>query len=122
MLKLNLKHLFNERGITQPYTYLQKHGIPRHTARRILNGEHTHLHFHYIELLCEAFICTPNDLFEYIPAQQDTLAANHPLNNLKKEALDFSWLQSTANMPLQELHQLIRKVKEEIDQAPQTER
>jgi DNA-binding Xre family transcriptional regulator len=122
MIKLNLGPLFEARGIEKPYSYLLKKGIPRHTAQRILSGEHTHLHFRHVELLCKAFNCSPNDLLIYIPNKEEQLPENHPLHQLKKESVDFSWLQSTANMPLQELHQLIRKVKEEIDQAPQTER
>lgn len=114
MLKLNLSRLLSERGITQACNYLIKHGIPRHTAQRILSGQHTQLHFRHIETICKILVCSPNDLLQYIPSKEEKLTENHPLQALKREGDDFNWLQTTANMPIDELHQLIGQIKEKV--------
>ncbi len=121
MLKLNLSRLFNERGISQPCIYLIKHNIPRHTAQRILSGEHTHLHFTHVETLCKALVCTPNDLLEYIPDKEEGLLENHPLKALKRQSDHFNWLQKTAGIPLPELQQLINQINQQIHQKNSTE-
>ncbi len=122
MIKLNLGPLFEARGIEKPYSYLLKKGIPRHTAQRILSGEHTHLHFRHVELLCKAFNCSPNDLLIYIPNKEEQLPENHPLHQLKKESVSFNWLQNTANLPINQLQQLIVQIKTQLDQSPEQNR
>lgn len=121
MLKLNLSPLFEARGIQHPGNYLYKKGIPRHTAQRILSGEHTHLHFRYVELLCKALNCSPNDLLVYIPGKEEQLPENHPLHQLKSKVTDFSWIQNTANLPMAELQQLISQIKEQLNQKNKPE-
>lgn len=121
MLKLSLRRLFSERGISQPSNYLMKLGIPRHTAHRILSGEHTHLHFRHVETLCKALVCTPNDLLEYIPGKEDALPEKHPLKSLKRQSDPFNWLQKTGSIPLSELQQLINQINQQIQQKNSTE-
>lgn len=121
MLKLNLNPLFSERGISEPCTHLIKQGIPRHTAQRILSGFHTKLDFRHLETLCKVFMCSPNDLLQYIPAQEEQLPENHPLHQLKRESTPFNWLQTTTRLPLLELQQLISQIKVQLDQKTKSE-
>lgn len=120
MLKLNINALCITRGVQYPLVYLQKIGIPRHSARNMLNGTPTHLNFRYLNILCKAFVCTPNDLLEYTPAQNEQLPPDHPLLELKRENSGFNLLQYTAKMPLTELHQLIRQIQTNSDKNQET--
>ena len=122
MIKLNLSPLFEARGIQNPKNYLYKNGIPRHTAQRILSGEHTQLHFRHVELLCKVLNCSPNDLLVYLPGKDQQLPENHPLHQLKKESLNFNWLQNTASLPINQLQQLIVQLKTQLEQSPEQNR
>ena len=113
MLHLNLKPIFEARGIERPYTYLVKAGISRATAHNILSSKTRVFRFDHIELLCSVLICEPNDLLSYTPDSQMTLPESHPLNNLRKEeAYQSSIKDSLANIPYKELKALTAQLLE----------
>lgn len=113
MLNLNLKPIFEARGIERPYTYLVKAGISRATAHNILQSKTRVFRLDHIELLCKVLICEPNDLLAYTPDAQTILPETHPLNNLRKDATYPSNIKdSLANIPYKELKALISQLLE----------
>lgn len=113
MLNLNLKPIFEARGIERPYTYLVKAGISRATAHNILSSKTRVFRLDHIELLCKLLICEPNDLLSYKADPQTTLHETHPLNNLRKEeAYQSSIKDSLANIPYKELKALTAQLLE----------
>ena len=113
MLNLNLKPIFEARGIERPYTYLVKAGISRATAHNILHSKTRIFRLDHIELLCKVLICEPNDLLAYTPDAQTILPETHPLNNLRKESTSQSNIKdSLANIPYKELKALTSQLLE----------
>jgi len=72
MLKLNLQKLFRLHGIQNPGNYLFSRGISnRGTAYNLAGGKVKYPNTTHIEALCKIFDCTPNDLFEWTPRNED---------------------------------------------------
>lgn len=115
MLNLNLKPIFEARGIERPYTYLVKAGISRATAHNILSSKTRVFRLDHIELLCRVLICEPNDLLSYTPDSQTIVPDIHPLNNLtKEEASQSSIKNSLANIPYKELKEITAQLFEKM--------
>jgi len=111
MLNLNLKPIFEARGIERPYTYLVKAGISRATAHNILSSKTRVFRLDHIELLCRVLNCEPNDLLAYTPDAQTILPETHPLNNLRKVTASQTNLKdSLANIPYKELKELTKQL------------
>lgn len=113
MLNLNLKPIFEARGIERPYTYLVKAGISRQCAHNILSSKTRVFRLDHIELLCRVLNCEPNDLLSYTPDSQTILSETHPLNNLRQEVISqTSMKDSLANIPYKELKALTSQLLE----------
>ncbi len=111
MLNLNLRPIFQARGIERPYTYLVKAGISRATAHNILNSKTRIFRLDHIELLCRVLICEPNDLLAYTPDPGSPLQDTHPLNNLiQDDASKPGIKQSFANLPYKELKEITKQL------------
>lgn len=111
MLNLNLRPIFQARGIERPYTYLVKAGISRATAHNILNSKTRIFRLDHIELLCRVLICEPNDLLAYTPDPGSPLQDTHPLNNLIQDDTSKPGIkQSFANLPYKELKEITKQL------------
>lgn len=111
MLNLNLKPIFQARGIERPYTYLVKAGISRATAHNILNSKTRIFRLDHIELLCRVLICEPNDLIAYTPDPDTPLQDTHPLNNLIQDDTSKPGIkESFANIPYKELKEITKQL------------
>lgn len=111
MLNLNLRPIFQARGIDRPYTYLVKAGISRATAHNILNSKTRVFRLDHIELLCRVLICEPNDLLAYIPDPSAPLQDTHPLNNLIHDATSKPGIkESLASIPYKELREITKQL------------
>ena len=111
MLNLNLRPIFQARGIERPYTYLVKAGISRATAHNILNSKTRIFRLDHIELLCRVLICEPNDLLAYTPDPGSPLQDTHPLNNLIQDDTSKPGIkQSFANIPYKELKEITKQL------------
>lgn len=85
MLKLNLDRLFTLYNITKPIGFLSNNGFNANTAMRLTNGTIKTLKPSQIESLCIAFRCTPNDLFEWTPAEKIVHPEEMALSQLIRE-------------------------------------
>jgi DNA-binding Xre family transcriptional regulator len=108
MLALNLKRVFALRGIEKPSGFMFKHGINRQTTYNLLRQETSVVKIEHIELLCRLLKCTPNDLFEW-EGGADSLSANHPLNDLKRNQTVQSIKEMIKDIPLEKMENLIKE-------------
>jgi DNA-binding Xre family transcriptional regulator len=84
MLKISVHPLLHFRGVKPSVKYLQKQGLPYHTARHIFADHMCYFNLSTIEKLCTALHCTPNDLIFYTPSKE-TVPPDHPLHTLNLE-------------------------------------
>jgi hypothetical protein len=82
MLIWNLQSVCKARGIERPYSFLIKSGLPEWAATSILNNTRNTIQFKYLEIICAALNCTPDDLFQWKPDPHKTLPEGHQLYKL----------------------------------------
>ena len=85
MLKLNIEKHCRLRGIINPVQYLQKAGISYFMAYKLVNGHSDRISIKKLEWLCNVFKCTPNDLFDWTPNDNDEATDKHHLAELRAE-------------------------------------
>jgi DNA-binding Xre family transcriptional regulator len=91
MLKLNFHKIFRLRGIANPAKYLIQNGFTSSIAYNIIKLKTPALKLENLERLCAILSCTPNDIIEYFPDKNFSLAETHPLQKLKHiESLNFA--------------------------------
>ena len=116
MLFLNLKPIFNARGIEKPYSFLVKNGFTYHAATNLLNSNTRIFRLDQIERLCEVLLCEPNDLLLWKPDSGKTIAPNNPLHKLIDTNENKTDLKnSLLNLPYQQLKEISNKLTKEIE-------
>lgn len=110
MLTLNLRPIFEARGIERPYSFLVKAGLASVTAHNLLNNKSSSIRFDHLELLCRLLVCEPSDLFIWRPNKQDAIPSNHPLYNLKEEAIDTTIQQTLSTLPYRTLKEVTKRM------------
>ncbi|MEI6124723.1 MAG: helix-turn-helix transcriptional regulator [Bacteroidota bacterium] len=106
MLTLDLKTIFNERAIQNPYTFLVKSGLSPQSATKILNSQTRVFRLDHIEIICDKLNCTPNDLLTWTPKRDAYLAETHSLNKLKQNRNNFQLQDTLKTMSLEQLNEI----------------
>ncbi len=106
MLTLNLKHVLEARGINKPLPFLAEAGIPYQTALTLVKKPVAMLRLAYIEKICRALHCTPNDLLEWKAEDNDAIAQDHPLHELKRDESARALHDILQTLPLSRLKEV----------------
>jgi DNA-binding Xre family transcriptional regulator len=118
MLTFNFTRIFKSRGIDKPFSYLVKLGYSDNFATRIVNNRIERLNLKDIEKLCEHFQCTPNDLLEWIPSNQDLNNETHPLISIKRSNKVVELTKILNSIPLDKLNDIETMINKEIKITP----
>jgi len=106
MLTFDLKPIFKERAIENPYTFLVKAGLSPQSATKMLNSQIRIFRLDHIEIVCQLLNCTPNDLLTWSPKTATKLPETHSLNKLKRNKFDFQLQDTLKTMSLEQLNEL----------------
>ena len=107
MLHFNPHHVFAARGITNPYAFLVKAGIPPNTASQIARKDAKVVKFTHLETMCLALNCAPHDLMEWQPSDKGNVSPDHPLHALERKEEDAQQLsKAIKTLPLNKLKQV----------------
>lgn len=112
MLKLDLQPIFRMRDIKYPYTFLRAHGFTHNIAAKLVSGKPRQCYYRHIEQLCRILLCTPNDLFVWIPDENNVYPDNLPLKGLMMKPEEFSLVEEMKKMPFDEMVRFQEKVAE----------
>ncbi len=113
MLRYNFQRLFVKRGITRPIPFLMRSGFTRASASRIVTGRTRGISPRQLELLCNAFKCTPNDLMEWTPDKPEQLnESNRLISLIRNETVNFNFGAFTSEMPLDMLPEFVKRAEE----------
>ena len=107
MIYLNLKPIFEARGIGRPFSFLVKAGFTYHTAHNLLNGNTSTIRFDHLEDLCRILVCEPNDLFAWLPDNDKHYPSINPLEKLKPMPATNHLHHAMASMPYKDLVQYV---------------
>ena len=110
MLSLNLKPIFQARGIERPFSFMVKAGISPASANAILDGSVRTFRLDHIELLCKILICEPNDLLLWAPNADQQYANDHPLFNLQQQDSLKDLKQTMATIPYKQLKEITKQI------------
>ncbi|MDF2450322.1 MAG: Cro/C1-type DNA-binding domain [Bacteroidota bacterium] len=106
MIYLNLKSIFEAKGIDNPSHFLWKNGFTRHTAHNLLYNKTEGINFRHLEKLCLLLGCSPNDLFTWHNKDQTNVLPTHSLQSLKKEKSIGSITKTLQQLPVSKLNEL----------------
>jgi DNA-binding Xre family transcriptional regulator len=112
MLFINLKRLFELRGIDKPYTFLRKNGFVAQTASSWSRGEVGYIRPKQLEKLCVALNCTPNDLFEWRADPKTVLPDTHALRTIIRDPAPKPISDMIRDVPVEKLAQLSEMIED----------
>lgn len=116
MLYLNVGRVMNLRGIIRRAAFLYKNGFIRTTAVRIADNQVLEIRFSNLEKLCLLLNCTPNDLFQWKPDENQPVTENTALKALIREAEEPGLSGIIKDVPIEKLERmkdLLRQLKDE---------
>ncbi|MET0754388.1 MAG: helix-turn-helix transcriptional regulator [Pyrinomonadaceae bacterium] len=106
MIDINLKRVMNLRGVRNPYKFLLDLGFAPATARHFLGFVVSRINFEHLERLCLALNCTPNDLLEWKPPENQANPNEQALIKLKRgDDEDLPKLLKT--LPIDKFEQIV---------------
>ncbi|MES2763886.1 MAG: helix-turn-helix transcriptional regulator [Bacteroidota bacterium] len=120
MIYLNLKPIFEAKGIDNPNYFLWKNGFTRQAAHRLLNNTKEGITFRHLEQLCLLLSCSPNDLFTWHNTDKTNVLPTHALQKLTKEKSKGSITTTLQNLPVNKLNEL-RNFLDNLSQSNQPE-
>jgi len=88
-----------------------KYGCSRHLAAKVTSGKFKAMSVGQVEMLCRVFNCTPNDLFEYVPGEGESLAGN-PLAVLVRDEKMVRMNELVSKIPIDRLPEFSAKFEE----------
>lgn len=117
MLDLNVARVMEMRGIVlRKYAYLTKNGFIRSTASKLIRNQTWQIRFSLLEQLCLLLNCTPNDLFQWKPDENQAVTDNTALKALIRNEKESAISEMVKNMPLEKLErakELLARLKDE---------
>lgn len=113
MLKYNFERILKARGIDKPFSYLVSAGFSDNFATRVKNNRIKVLRLKELERLCLLFNCTPNDLYEWHPSDNQQVDKDHVMNDIRRTDKVINITQALNSVPLNKLN----KLEELINQA-----
>jgi putative transcriptional regulator len=117
MLYLNVGRVMNLRGIIKRFAFLHKNGFIRSSAAAMANNQTWQIKFEQLEKLCLLLNCTPNDLFQWKPDENQAVSENTALKALIRTDIGTQLSQIVKDMPIEKLE----KVKEMLAQLKDEE-
>jgi DNA-binding Xre family transcriptional regulator len=116
MIYLNLKPIFEAKGIDNPNHFLWKNGFTRHSAHNLLNNKTAGISFRHLEQLCLLLGCSPNDLLTWQQTNKTNVLPTHSLQTLTKEKSKGSITQTLRQLPVNKLQEL-RNFLDDLSQS-----
>jgi len=115
MLHFNFTRLFRAKGIHTPSKYLVQHGFSDKFATRVVRNDFRKLNIDDVEKLCEIFLCTPNDLLQWVPDSKTSDPSTHPLAPLMRDEKVMDLTRTLNSVPFERLLEIEKLIQEEVN-------
>jgi DNA-binding Xre family transcriptional regulator len=112
MLRYNFTRVFRAKAITKPFSFLCKAGFSENFSSKVKNNRVNRLNLDLLERLCVCLGCTPNDIMEWVPDNNNILAGNHPLNELRRKEKVLDLTAAINSLPLSKLEEIEKMINE----------
>jgi len=117
MLYFNFTRLFKAKGINTPAKYLVQHGFSDKFATRVVRNDFRKLNIDDVERLCQLFLCTPNDLMQWIPDKNIADPVTHPLAALLHTEKVLDLTRTLNSVPFEKLMEIEKLIQNEIEKG-----
>jgi DNA-binding Xre family transcriptional regulator len=94
--------------------YLKNAGFSENFSIKVTNNRVVRINLRELERLCLILHCTPNDFYEWIPDKDDSVAADHPLNDIKKSGKVIDLTKMLHSIPLGYLEEVESVIQEKM--------
>lgn len=114
MIYFNFARIFRLKGIARPFTYLTKNGYSAGYATKLTNNRVQEINLERLEKFCRDFNCTPNDILDFRPYQNDSIPKDHALHTLTKKELDNEFINKINALPadkIQQIHNILKEME-----------
>ena len=115
MLYFNFTRLFKAKGIETPAKYLVQHGFSDKFATRVVRNDFRRLNLDDVQRLSELFLCTPNDLLQWIPEKSTSDPTTHPLAPLMRTEKVMDLTRTLNSVPFERLLEIEKLIQEEVN-------
>ena len=115
MLHFNFTRVFKAKGIHTPSKYLVQHGFSDKFATRVVRNDFRKLNIDEVEKLCEIFLCTPNDLLQWVPDSKTSDPTTHPLAPLMRDEKVMDLTRTLNSVPFERLLEIEKLIQEEVN-------
>jgi DNA-binding Xre family transcriptional regulator len=105
MLTLYINEFMLKKGYKSGPWALRKIGMTSTSAYSLTRKGVKTIKLHQLELICQIFDCTPNDLLNYKPGQPKLLEPGHSLLKLQKDTSEYTPMELVKQMRPEELEQ-----------------
>ena len=116
MLIYNFARIFKARGIDKPFGYLKKAGFSDSFSSKLKNNNVSRLDLKILERLCIQLRCTPNDILEWTP-NDNNVDSDHPINKIKKNDKVIDITKTLNSVPLHKLDEIEKLINEQINNS-----
>lgn len=114
MLQYNFDRMFKARGVERPYTYMIHSGFGSNLATRMRRNQVRSVRLETLERICLLLRCTPNDVMEWTPDDQDD--KDHPLNRLRRtESKVVDITRSLNALPMDKLEEISKFIDKQVN-------
>jgi len=111
MLFFNFARIFKLKGINRPFSYLTAIGYSAGYATKLTNNRVQEINLDRLEKFCRDFNCTPNDILDFRPYVNDTIAKDHVLHTLIKKEISNEIFAKINALPLEKIEQIHEIIK-----------
>ncbi len=118
MIQYNFKRIFKARGIDKPFSYLTKAGFSVSFSSKVKNNKISRLDTRMIERLCILFRCTPNDLMEWTPDNENEVDKEHPIHQIRKSDKIVDITRTLNSVPISQLDEIEQLIKDKVATPP----
>ena len=111
MLYLNLKRVMRLRGVENHYKMLVDLGFAPATVRNLLSNRVWRISFANLEKICLALNCTPNDVIEWLPPENQATPEAQALIKLTRNKED-DLPKLLQDLPIEQFEQIVEILRE----------
>ncbi len=114
MIYFNFARIFKLKGIVRPFSYLTQLGYSAGYATKLTNNRVHEINLVRLEKFCRDFNCTPNDILDFKPEQNDSISKDHALHILTKKEVDnelINKINALTADKIQQIHTILKEME-----------
>lgn len=114
MIIFNFDRIFRARGIQRKFSFMRQAGYSEHFSSKVANNRLTRISAKDLERICVLLRCSPNDICEWIPNNDEHVDENHPLNEIRRTRPFMDIANKLNHVPFSQLEEIEEAIQQTI--------